>query len=1171
MKCSLLVLLIFSAGFFANSWKAQNVVLVPFSGSNSVACGSNFLLQDHAGSGIYADNANGFTVIDAGFQGVINITGPYVTESCCDPITIYNGIGTTGSVIGTYVGTGNLNFTSLPGQTITVRFVTDGSVVYAGFDFTVTSSGPCLATPCSGTPPSNTVLPATYSTCPILLNPNLSLTTNYPFAGITYQWQSSTVSPVGPYAPIANATLQGVPVPTLNTTTWYQAVVTCTNSGGSFTTAPSQFFVSGTTTNSVPYSEGFESIQLPNRLPNCSWSASNLNTATQTYTAANTLGRTPRTGSRFASFYNTPAGTNYFYTNGINLVAGVTYSTDLWYQTDYYGYNNWTDLSILYGTTQSTTGLVNVASTNGPAVSNIYKQLSNTFTVATSGLYYFAIRATASTAGGAQYLNWDDFSITIPCTPSSGNNPSVAVSASSSTICAGQTLAVTATGAASYTWNGSFSGANYTVNPSGNSIYSVVGANALTGCTATANSSVTVSALPLVSLVAATTVVCIGQSVNIAAVGANSYTWNTGSNAQQVSVSPSTVSNYSVTGANALGCRASASIAITVNALPNIVATASPSQICIGQTSTLQASGAVSYQWTYSNLYSQSNTALVTGNSNYIGLNNYIVTGTDANGCSRTSTVALNVNPSPNIVLSGPSLVCPSASFSLIAFGASSYTWLPGNLIGNTAVTSLTSNTTFTVLGTNAFGCSNSLIYPVTVGNNNQPAILAVASSSSACTNQPVNLSAMGATSYTWYPGSIIGQFITVSPTVTTNYTVTGLSTGNCAVAGNTYVSVFINPAPILSLTASSSTLCAGSSATLTASGATTYSWFPLYSLGTTFVASPISSMIYTVNGTNASGCAGSQTLNLTVVNLPSVSISSFGNSICSGSSATLAAIGANTYLWSNGATSTSIVVTPTANTSYSVVGSIGSCNASNLKTISLLPLPVLSIAAETASLCAGQSVNLLALGANTYTWNTGSTTQQIAVSPTLTTTYSLSGKDANGCIATTNQLITINALPVLSITAVNNPICVGETATLNALGAANYQWTSSNLLLKAPLITVSPQSTGIFTVTGTDNNGCSSKAVATVSVNLCTGIEEAAAENQIKLYPNPSSGLIYLEMLNEQEATIVIYNAIGQIIASQKAALLNQIDLSPFSNGLYNVVVSQNNKQIYKAKVIKE
>jgi hypothetical protein len=382
---------------------------------------------------------------------------------------------------------------------------------------------------------------------------------------------------------------------------------------------------------------------------------------------------------------------------------------------------------------------------------------------------------------------------------------------------------------------------------------------------------------------------------------------------------------------------------------------------------------------------------------------------------------------------------------------------------------------------------------------------------------------------------------------------------------------ITINALPILSLTASSSSLCVGSSATLTASGASTYSWLPVYSSGSNFVASPLSSIIYTVNGTNANGCSGTQTLNLTVVSLPSVSISSFGNSICSGSSATLTAIGASSYLWSNGANTTSIVVTPTANTSYSVVGSNGSCNASYLTNISLIPSPVLSIVAGTASLCAGQSVNLLALGASTYTWNTGSNAQQLTVSPSVTTTYTLIGKDANGCEANTSQLITINALPLVSITIINNPICVGETVTLSALGATNYQWSSSNLLLNGTLITVSPQSSGIYSVTGTDNNGCSSKAVATVSVNLCTDIADFVEDKQIKLYPNPSSGIVYLEMANDQGGTILIYNAIGQVIVSQKAELMNQIDLTPFSHGLYSVVVSQNNTLTFKAKLIKE
>ncbi len=117
--------------------EAQSTTLIPFSGSNTVTCGTNTRLLDHAGTGIYSNNADGFTVIDAGFQGQISITGPYQTESCCDPIRIYSGAGTAGPLLATYIGTGNMNYVGTPGQTLTVRFQTDGSVVYSGLDFTV--------------------------------------------------------------------------------------------------------------------------------------------------------------------------------------------------------------------------------------------------------------------------------------------------------------------------------------------------------------------------------------------------------------------------------------------------------------------------------------------------------------------------------------------------------------------------------------------------------------------------------------------------------------------------------------------------------------------------------------------------------------------------------------------------------------------------------------------------------------------------------------------------------------------------------------------------------------------------------------------------------------------------------------------------------------------------
>ena len=116
---------------------------VPFSGNNSFACGTNMLLQDHAGSSNYSANANGHTVLDAGVAGIINITGPYATESCCDAVRIYDGAGTGGTLLQTFNGTGTANFTGNAGQTLTVQFTSDGSIQNTGFDFLVTYSGAC--------------------------------------------------------------------------------------------------------------------------------------------------------------------------------------------------------------------------------------------------------------------------------------------------------------------------------------------------------------------------------------------------------------------------------------------------------------------------------------------------------------------------------------------------------------------------------------------------------------------------------------------------------------------------------------------------------------------------------------------------------------------------------------------------------------------------------------------------------------------------------------------------------------------------------------------------------------------------------------------------------------------------------------------------------------------
>jgi hypothetical protein len=119
--------------------------LVPLTGNNSVACGTNGTLQDHAGSGNYSNNANGYTVLNAAATAVINVNGTYSTEIGWDFIRIYAGSGTGGTLLfGPVSGNGTINYTGAPGQTLTVQFTSDGSGIGTGFDLAVTYTGSCV-------------------------------------------------------------------------------------------------------------------------------------------------------------------------------------------------------------------------------------------------------------------------------------------------------------------------------------------------------------------------------------------------------------------------------------------------------------------------------------------------------------------------------------------------------------------------------------------------------------------------------------------------------------------------------------------------------------------------------------------------------------------------------------------------------------------------------------------------------------------------------------------------------------------------------------------------------------------------------------------------------------------------------------------------------------------
>lgn len=635
------LILFFLLGSFATN--AQAVVWMPGNGSNTIiSCGINSQLYDDGGpSNDYGTYVYGTTFIDAGPTTVFMINGTFDTEQGYDQINIYDGNGTGGTILGTYDGLGSINFTSTPGQVVTIEFYSDGYTQYSGFDLAITYSNACFPIPCSGAPAANTVVASSSLVCPGA-SIDLDFSTAINMSGLSVQWKygNNALGPftsIGAVVPIVNSSSSHYVVPNATTGYWYTGSLMC-GSGGTTVLTPVKVDVQGLTVGTIPYVEDFEGITQNDQLPNCSWSISN---ASRNETAIQSFGnpRVPRSGSNYAYFNGTPAtsATEYFYTNGLQLTAGITYSAAMWYNVP--GYASWGNLSLMVGTSQSPAGLVNIATVVSPN-SNAYTALSNTFTIPTSGIYYIAIKAKGTNS--YDYLAWDDLSITAPC--SAGDNSPILSLAGPSVVCAGVITTFTASGADTYTWN---TGANTPVTietPTVTGVYSVIGESALTGCTQTSSLSLLVNQLPYVGVFysgSLTNTICSGSAITLFATGANSYTWSQGAiNGAVNTVTPSSSINYTVLGSDVFGCVGTAIQPIMVSPLPNITVQSSQSGLmCAGETAMLTASGASTYMWA-GNVVLSGNPVMASPSQSTI----YEVTGTDAFGCSNKTNFVLGIS-----------------------------------------------------------------------------------------------------------------------------------------------------------------------------------------------------------------------------------------------------------------------------------------------------------------------------------------------------------------------------------------------------------------------------------------------------------------------------------------------------------------------------------------------
>ncbi len=283
--------------------------------------------------------------------------------------------------------------------------------------------------------------------------------------------------------------------------------------------------------------------------------------------------------------------------------------------------------------------------------------------------------------------------------------------------------------------------------------------------------------------------VCEGTQTQLATTGASTYTWSPTNGLSNPNISnpiatPVSTTKYFVTGTNSFGCISTDSVTITVNPKPVITIT-NDTLLCNNATLQLNAGGGTSYTW--SPAASLDNNLIPNPIASPSVNTKYYVTVKDANNCSNTDSVQVDVRSANNFNISPPANICKNDSIQLSASGGDTYSWNNASTLTNASVSnpfaSPQTTTAYSVLITDTV-CHNSTTLSTTVTVLPLPVLSLTKSNDIDCSVNQSQLTVSGATIYSWLPAGTLNNPAVynpiASPTATTNYTVTGTDLDGC-------------------------------------------------------------------------------------------------------------------------------------------------------------------------------------------------------------------------------------------------------------------------------------------------------------------------------------------------------------------------------------------------------
>ena len=523
--------------------------------------------------------------------------------------------------------------------------------------------------------------------------------------------------------------------------------------------------------------------------------------------------------------------------------------------------------------------------------------------------------------------------------------------------------------------------------------YSIVSADGL-GCQGTTSATLTTSGITLTVSSITTDPSCganDGSIVTSVSGGTGSYIFsNNGGATFTAGTSPYTFSTlgtgtYSIVVEDANTCQGTESVTLSNATAPTETSTSS-NLTCNNANDgsiTTTATGTAPFNFS------------IDGGVNYLaGISPFTSTGLsmgtydisvqDANGCVSIINSITITEPSPvshTTTSTNASCGANNGTINVTATGGNNaYTYSNNNGASFQASGSFTglAAITYQVIAMDGNGCLSNLSTETINGTGMVNTAAVAVNATCGDPNGSIVLTGTGGSAPYLY--SIDGG-ATFQPTAS----FTGLSAGNYNVVikdGNgcqgTNTSTVTNTGGFTPTISSNQTICFGNSATITSSGAGsggTYTWDGGLGTGATQVASPASTTTYTVTMVDGNTCTETASVTITVETEPTVIITPSNPVICAGESVTLAGSGAQSYNWNTGATSASITVSPTNQTTYTVIGSNGVCQGAAVSTtISVNLAPVIIAGSDQTLIVAGGTINFsnAGSGATSYSWSFG-------------------------------------------------------------------------------------------------------------------------------------------------------------------------------------------------------